>query len=89
MASDTGTDAKARWEHTVAHPFVPASASQGGNEGVRIANALEYIAAQLGRISAALEKIDQRSENEQVRLTREQVSADTDRTKAMFGHPPE
>jgi hypothetical protein len=48
--------AKERWEHKVSHPYEP-DLTTGGDPAVRIANAMEYIAAQLGQINAKLDRV--------------------------------
>jgi hypothetical protein len=46
--------AKERWDHRVSKPFQPDA---NINERLRIANAMEYIAAQLGQINAKLDRL--------------------------------
>jgi hypothetical protein len=54
--SDEG--ARKRWEQIISSPFIPATLAGTNitNEN-RVANALEYIAAQLGQINAKLDKL--------------------------------
>jgi hypothetical protein len=51
--------AKQRWEQMVKGPFVPNHVNVGtqGTPEDRIANALEYIAVQLGEINAKLHRL--------------------------------
>lgn len=55
-----------RWKEAVARPYEPSrpdlTAGIEGHAALRIAHALEYIAAQLGQISAKLDVIAKGSE---------------------------
>ena len=56
----TTEGAKERWEHMSSNPFQPDMTIN--ESGQRIANAMEYIAAQLGQINAKLERLLPKSE---------------------------
>ena len=43
-----------RWDRTVSNPYQPVPTA---DSGLRIAHALEYIAAQLGAINAKLDRL--------------------------------
>jgi hypothetical protein len=57
MPAKTSKDiALSRWEHDKSRPFVPVSLGKGAADSpdLRIAHALEYIAAQMGEINVKL-----------------------------------
>jgi len=45
---------KARWEHMTSAPYTPVNTA---DSALRIAHALEYIAAQVGQINAKLDRV--------------------------------
>ena len=81
-------DVQARWDRRVAQPFAPEHPTGGIDADKRAAIALEYIAAHMFRISAALEKIGQRLEDDPVLRKQAEVSADTSLLQAKSGRPP-
>jgi len=60
----TTEGAKERWEYTVSQPYQPdLNATTTADPAVRMANAMEYMAAQLGQISAKLDRLLPKSES--------------------------
>lgn len=52
--------AKSRWEHMTNNPYQPVNVA---DSGLRVAHALEYIAAQLGQINAKLDRVIPKSDS--------------------------